>query len=127
MTKTTHGASAGAERVGPPVDLIRVDDRLILVASLSGVKGSDLRVYVVGDRQISLEGTVEYRHPLPRESLALSERAYGPFARSIQLPLPVDPGRVTVTFEHGVLMVDLPIRAQVVHLEWQAKGERGGD
>lgn len=126
MTKTTRGGPAGTERVGPPVDLLRVGDRLILFASLPGVRASDLRVYVVGDRQISLEGVVEYRHPLPRESLALRERAYGPFSRSIQLPLPVDAGRVTVTFRDGVLTVDLPIRAQMVHLEWRGKEDRAG-
>lgn len=122
MTKTTHSAPPGTDRVGPPVDLIRVGERLILIASLPGVKASELRVYLVGDRQISLEGTVEYRHPVPRESLALRERAYGPFSRNIHLPLPVDPGRVTVAFQHGVLTVDLPIRAQEVHLEWQTEG-----
>lgn len=125
MTKTNRGAPAGPDRVGPPVDLLRVGDRLTLLASLPGVKASDLRVYLVGDRQISLEGTVEYRHPVPREGLALSERAYGPFSRSIQLPLPVDPGRVTVAFQDGVLTVDLPIRAQEVHLEWQTEGGAG--
>lgn len=123
MTRTTR-PHAGAERAGPPVDLIRIGDRLLLLASLPGVRAPDLRVYLVGDRQISIEGTVEYRHPVPRESLALSERAYGPFSRSIHLPLPVDPGRVSVTFRDGVLTVDLPIRAQPVHLEWQPKEGR---
>lgn len=127
MTKAARGAPAGPQRTCPPVDLARTGDQLILFVSLPGVKPSDLRVSMVGDRQVFLEGTVAYRHPLPRESLALGERAYGPFSRTVQLPLPVDPGRVAVSFRDGVLKVDLPIRTTAVQLNWQAKeGVDGG-
>jgi HSP20 family protein len=121
MTKAARGAPAEPERTGPPIDLARIGDQLILLMSLPGVKPPDLRVSLVGDRQLFLEGNVAYRHPLPREGLALNERAYGPFSRTIQLPLPVDPGRVAVSFKDGVLKVDLPIRTTAVQLSWQAK------
>lgn len=125
MTKPHH--EPPAERAGPPVDLVRRGDRLLLLASLPGVKPSDLRVSIVGDRQVLLEGTVAYRYPLPRENLSLNERTYGPFSRTVHLPLPVDPGRVAVSFQDGVLTVDMGVRAEAVRLTWQSKEVWGGE
>jgi len=125
MTRAPH--EPPAERSGPPVDLVRRGDRLLLLASLPGVKPSDLRVSLVGDRQVLLEGTVAYRHPLPRESLSLNERTYGPFSRTVHLPLPVDPSGVAVSFRDGVLTVDMRVRADAVRLAWQPGEVWGGE
>ncbi|MGE5673569.1 MAG: Hsp20/alpha crystallin family protein [Mycobacterium leprae] len=104
---------------GPPYDLIRVDDELILTFSLPGVRSSDFRVSLVGDHQVYLEGSVTYRHPVPQDKLALAERTYGPFTRTVNLPLPVDPGGVTVTFEEALLIIRLPLRLQRMALSWE--------
>jgi len=125
MTRAHH--ETPAERAGPPVDLVRRGERLLLLAALPGVKPSDLRVSIVGDRQVLLEGTVGYRHPLPRENLSLNERTYGPFSRTVDLPLPVDPGGVAVSFQDGLLSVDMRLRAEAVRLTWHPKEVWGGD
>jgi hypothetical protein len=36
------------------------------------------------------------------------ERAYGSFERSLRLPTPVDPGRVTASFKNGLLVIEMP-------------------
>jgi HSP20 family protein len=36
------------------------------------------------------------------------ERAYGKFERTVQLPLPVQAGRVTASYRDGLLEVKLP-------------------
>lgn len=123
----TSNQEPPAERAGPPVDLVRRGDRLILLASLPGVRPSDLRVSIVGDRQLVLEGEVAYRHPLPRENLALNECTYGPFSRTVHLPLPVDAGGVAVTLQDGVLTVDMRMRAEAVRLQWQPKEAVSGE
>lgn len=118
---TTMHEGPPPERAGPPVDLVRRGDRLILLAAVPGVRPSDVWVSIVGDRQVLLEGTVAYRHPLPRESLALGERTYGPFSRTVHLPLPVDAGQVAVSLQDGVLTLDMRVRAEAVHLHWQPR------
>lgn len=115
------------ERAGPPVDLIRRGDRLILLASVPGVRPSDLQVSIVGDRQLVLEGEVAYRHPVPREKLALNECTYGPFSRTVHLPLPVDARGVHVALRDGVLTVDMRVRAEPVGLRWMVKEAGTGD
>lgn len=103
---------------GPAIDLVREGDSLALAISLPGMRAGDFRISVVGNRQIYIEGIIPYRHPAPRETLALAERPYGPFSRTINLPLPVDPGRVTVRFERGTLKARLPLQMHRVHLHW---------
>ncbi|MFZ5622753.1 MAG: Hsp20/alpha crystallin family protein [Pseudomonadota bacterium] len=118
-----NGAPQAASQGGPPVDLIREGDHLLLVASLPGVKASEFRVTLVGDRQIYLEGSAHYRHPIPQEGLALAERRYGPFSRTINLPFPVSTQNLSVHLEHGVLTARLPLRVQRVGLTWGPKEE----
>lgn len=121
MAKSAQEAVPAAQRGGPPVDIVRSGNHLLLQASLPGVKPADLRVAMVGDRQLFFEGRVAYQSPVPQESLALNERAYGPFSRTVDLPMPVDVRAISVTFTDGVLTVQMPIRAQQVELHWQAK------
>lgn len=110
---------------GPSADLTREGDSLVLVVSLPGVRAGDFRISLVGNRQVYIEGAVPYRHPAPAESLALAERQYGPFSRTIHLPLPVDPGRVAVQFERGILKARLPLQMQRIPLHQdQTEGDR---
>jgi HSP20 family protein len=120
MTKSNRDP-AMADRTGPPIDIARGNGELLLFVAVPGVRPPDLRVSVVGDRQIFLEGRVEYRYPLPQESLALGERTYGPFSRTVNLPLPVDTVGINVALRDGVLFVRLPIRAEQVKMDWISK------
>ncbi|HWI66691.1 MAG TPA: Hsp20/alpha crystallin family protein [Symbiobacteriaceae bacterium] len=103
---------------GPPLDLVREGDFLVLSIWLPGLRPEDFRVSLSGNRQVTVEGTAQYRHPVPREQLSLSERLYGPFSRTLQLPLPVDPAGATISFNGGVFSARLPIKASRVALTW---------
>jgi HSP20 family protein len=91
---------------------------MLLMVSLPGLKPSDFRVSLVGDRQVYIEGTAHYRHPVPRESMALAERPYGSFQRTVNLPFPAVAQGVDVRLSHGILTVSLPIRRQPLALRW---------
>lgn len=116
---------APAERAaspGPPVDIAREADHLVVTVSLPGVRPGDFRISLVGDRQMYIEGNVHYRHAVPREALALCERPYGPFNRTVPLPLPVQTEGAGIRFEHGVLTARLPLRLVRLPLHWQGAG-----
>lgn len=106
----------------PPVDMAREGAWLVLTAALPGLRPEDFRVSLVGLRQIYIEGTVPYRHPVPREGLALQERAVGPFSRTIDLPLPVDAGGAEIRFQDGLLTVRLHLTLQRIPLRWGGSG-----
>lgn len=128
MSKLQHSPAQANKQVsaGPPMDLTRAGEFLVLTVSLPGVRAGDFRISLVGNRQVYIEGTVPYRHPLPRESLVLAERAYGPFSRTLQLPLPVDAQAAGVSFERGVLTARLPLQCQRVALDWDRTEGWGG-
>lgn len=122
MAKRARAEGASNVQWMPPVDLCRSGEELVLTISLPGLRPEDFRVFLSGNREICLEGLRHYRHPVPQEYLALSERPYGPFARKVPLPLPVTAGRAKVTFEQGVLTARLPIEADRVQLRWHGEG-----
>lgn len=126
MTPKQAQPVTGQERpLGVPVDLVREAGALLLLVSLPGARTGDFRISLVGDRQVYIEGTAPYRHPVPKEALQLAERPYGPFQRTVQLPLPVSASGASVTLRDGVLTARLPLRMQQVALTWG--GREAGD
>jgi len=55
----------------------------------------------------------QFRQELKDDHIYHIERAYGKFERTVQLPIPVQAGRVTATFRDGVLEVRLPKAEEV--------------
>lgn len=106
----------------PPVDLSRSGDELVLAIALPGLRPEDFRISLNGNRELLIEGFRHYRHPVPAEQLAVSERPYGPFARKVPLPLPVVPARARVSFSNGVLTARLPVEANRLELRWAGQG-----
>lgn len=110
---------------GPPYDLVREGDWLVLCIALPGAGPGDFRISLVGNRQVHIDGTIPYRHPVPRDGLAMGERGYGPFSRTISLPLPVAAAGAGVQFDRGVLTARLPLQLQRLGLAWE--GMEGTD
>lgn len=107
---------------GPPADLYREGNALVLVVALPGLTAGDFRISLVGNRQVYIDGTAPYRHPVPPESMALAERSYGPFSRKIDLPLPVDARGARLRFERGILTARLPLQMHRLRLQWPEGG-----
>lgn len=112
----------GPAGVQVPADLVREGEWLVLTVDLPGVGPADFRISLVGNRQVQIEGTVPYRHPVPHEGLTAAERSYGSFSRTIQLPLPVEGAGAAVTFDRGILTARLPIKMQRLTLQWEGTG-----
>ncbi|MGE5675254.1 MAG: Hsp20/alpha crystallin family protein [Mycobacterium leprae] len=110
----------------PPVDLNREGNHLVLTVSLPGLRAGDFRLSLVGSRQVYIDGTVPYLHPVPQDSLKLAERTYGPFSRRIDLPLPVDSRGAQLRFEQGILRARLPLLLQRIPLNWTTASEEDG-
>ena len=91
----------------PAVNLWTNENGLTLLAEVPGTQPEDIDINVVGET-LTLSGV---RQPEKLEEDARyhrQERGYGKFARSIQLPFPVDVNKVDATFKNGVLQVALP-------------------
>lgn len=93
----------------PAVDLYETDEAYFLEADLPGVSRDDIELNVEGSRVV-LRGHRRSVRVSQSERGVRIERARGEFERAITLVQPVDPDRVEVTCEQGILRVKLPKR-----------------
>ncbi len=88
-----------------PVDLYTTQDAYILQANVPGVDPNQVDITIEGGT-LSIRG--ETRPPAEAGNYLLQERRFGPFARTLQLDLPIQPDKVEATFQNGVLTLTLP-------------------
>ena len=101
-----------AQAVYPPLNLWEDDNNLYVEAELPGMELSDLEIYVNGENQLTIKG--ERKQPeLPEGTWHRQERAYGSFQRTVELPQPVEPDKVTAEFKLGILTITLPKKEEV--------------
>jgi len=91
----------------PATNIQTTADDVIVTMSLPGVSREDLDLAVTGDT-VTIKGERKPREGVEAESYHIREREFGPFARSIALPDPVDPDKAEATHAHGILTVRLP-------------------
>jgi HSP20 family protein len=95
----------------PQMDVYEENDNLVLKTELPGIERKDLDVKLEGDTiTIKAEKKEEVKEDATHHT---SERYYGHYYRSVQLPFPVKEDSVTATLDKGVLEVKLP-KAEVV-------------
>ena len=91
----------------PAVNIWSNEDGLLITAEVPGVKAEDIDINVVG-QILTLNGE---RKPEKLEEGAQyhrQERGYGKFSRVVELPYPINVGKVEAIFKNGVLTITLP-------------------
>jgi HSP20 family protein len=129
----------------PPADLHITDDDVIVHIAVPGANPDDINISVTGER-VDVRG--EIRHPQTsgteqqgtgqRESQASGSRTgqsrplfreiwQGTFERSFTLPIRVDAGKASASYEHGILTLTLPKSEATKprRIQVQAGGQRG--
>ena len=109
---TATGTGTGNRVWMPVVDMYETNDDLVLDFEIPGVREKDISLSITGDL-LTVRGERQFRQELKDDHTYYIERAYGKFERSVQLPMPVQAGRVTATFRDGVLEVRLPKAEEV--------------
>ncbi len=99
----------GTAMVAPRIDIDESDGAIQISAELPGVKMEEVEVSL-DDDVLTIRG--EKRCERRDERACVSERFYGKFQRSIQLPFSPDADQVEAKFDNGVLKVTLPKQDQ---------------
>lgn len=103
----------GASDLMPSLEMTEKDGKILVSAELPGVDEKDIEVSV-DDDVLTIAG--EKKSEIEDESSTghRSERIYGSFSRSIQLPFAADPQKVDARFDKGVLKltIERPENAQ---------------
>jgi HSP20 family protein len=129
MGNLASSADAEGGVFAPRLDMTETDDEVVVCAELPGVDRKDVDVTMSGD-VLSIRGEKKIERDERKENRHVSERVYGTFARSVQLPFRADPDGVSASFEHGVLTVHVPkpagIRQEARRIEI-GTAQTGGD
>ncbi len=104
---TTPAARGSLGGMQMPLDLYETPDALVARTSMPGVRPDDIDITVTGD-QLTIRGELAEQAPGDEARYHQREHRYGSFARSLTLPVEVQPDKVEATFEHGVLTLTMP-------------------
>ena len=91
----------------PPIDMSEDDKAYKISAELPGLDAKDVEVAVSGDRLV-LKGEKRQEQEEKNKNYYHSERTYGSFQRSFELPASVDRDKIAADFSKGVLTITLP-------------------
>ncbi len=90
----------------PRTDLADTENAVTVTIELPGVKPEDVDIRITGG-VLTIRGDKREEKEEKKKSVHFTERSFGSFQRSIQLPSTVDPEKVDATFKDGVLTVAL--------------------
>lgn len=97
--------------VSPDIDVSETDKSFKVTAELPGMDEKDIEVSV-SDGVLSVKGEKKAEKEEKGETFHRLERSYGSFQRSLSLPTGVDEGKITASFDKGVLSVTVPKTAK---------------
>jgi HSP20 family protein len=106
-TPAPNGNGGTLRRWMPAMDLVESGDHFVLRADLPGLAEGDVKIELE-DTTLTISGEREAEHEAKDEGYYRLERAFGSFARTLQLPKGIDPEGVTASFDRGVLEVRIP-------------------
>ncbi|WP_372623026.1 Hsp20/alpha crystallin family protein [Falsiroseomonas sp.] len=118
---TARGAEAGPEPLWrpegsfglavPAIDLVEAEKEFRIKAELPGMDAGSVEL-ALSDDVLTIKGEKKDEREEKTENYHLSERRFGSFRRSFQLPRGVDRERIEASFDKGVLTVTLPKTAE---------------
>lgn len=97
----------------PAVDVTEKDKAYEITAELPGLDAGNIDLSISGDI-LTIKGEKQEEKEQKEKNYYLSERRYGSFQRSFELPAGIDRDKIDAKFDKGVLTVTLPKTAQAV-------------
>lgn len=91
----------------PPIDISEDEKSYKIAAELPGLDAKDVDITVSGDTLV-LKGEKRQEKEQKDKNYYFSERAYGAFQRSFELPSSVERDKIAADFAKGVLTIILP-------------------
>jgi HSP20 family protein len=91
----------------PALDVIDAESEFLIKAEIPGMDPKDVNISISGDR-LTLSGEKEESTEDKRDNYFVSERRFGSFQRTVQLPEGADTEKVIAEQANGVLTVRIP-------------------
>ena len=102
--------------MAPAVDVAETEKAYEITAELPGMDEKNIEVKFA-DGVLTIKGEKQEEKEEKKKDYYLSERSYGSFQRSFQVPARVDADKIEASFKKGVLTVTLPKSAEAQQSE----------
>jgi HSP20 family protein len=112
----TPRMARAAWQVAPAMDLVEKDDAYEITAELPGLDDKNVDIKL-SNHTLTIKGEKSEEKEDKQKDYYLSERRYGSFQRSFQLPEGVDADKIDAKFAKGILTVKLPKSAEAKKAE----------
>lgn len=91
----------------PRVDVYQTENDVVVKAEIPGVSKEDLNVFI-DENSIRLSGQTKKEKEFKDENVYRTERYYGSFSRTIQLPAEVKSEQARAEYKDGILSITVP-------------------
>ncbi|RKZ32890.1 hypothetical protein DRQ33_05065 [bacterium] len=95
----------------PPVDVIEVEDKLIIIAEIAGMSIENIKI-TQNEDIITIQGTREETTGKTAPVFHHMEINYGPFERNIKIPTYFVDGKINAKYRNGFLQIEIE-RAEI--------------
>ncbi len=102
--------------VAPAMDLAEKDDSYEITAELPGMDEKNVEIKL-SNHTLTIKGEKSEEKEDRQKDYYLSERRYGSFQRSFQIPEGIDADKIVASFAKGILTVKLPKTAEAKKAE----------
>ena len=100
-------STLGSADLSPHADIVEKEKEFQLSVELAGMEPANVTVNVADD-VLTIKGEKKEEKDESKKGYHLSERRYGMFERSFDIPVSVDQGGIEASFAKGVLSIRLP-------------------
>lgn len=89
------------------IDVYQTDDAIVIKSTIAGVKPEDLDVAINND-MVTVKGERKNEEDVPDRNYYYQECYWGPFSRSILLPVDILAEKSEASLKNGILTIRLP-------------------
>jgi HSP20 family protein len=90
-----------------PIEVFERDGQTVIRLEVRGVEMKDIDISLV-DGMLTIKGEKRHEREIEEENYYHSERSYGSFHRTLLVPKGIEEGKISATYDSGVLEVLLP-------------------
>lgn len=103
------------------LDVYQTKDSVVIKSTIAGVKSENLDITIAND-MVTIKGERRKDEEVREEDYFYQECYWGPFSRSIILPVDIDVEGVTADLKDGILTVELPKAAKAKTKKIKVRG-----
>jgi HSP20 family protein len=108
MLGSQGGGGRGMGMYMPAIDVSERDNEYLLRVDLPGIREQDLDVSIDDDNVLTVSGERHEEEKRNDRGYEYTERTYGSFCRTVELPRGVDASKIESDFRNGVLELRVP-------------------